>query len=302
MFASHVDNRKKEDEIAKQMIENDVDVLLGGGKEFFASKADGGKQEQDLIEEAVELGYEFVETRDELLNVDNVDIDGDDKLLGLFADQALVPELHRAETEQPSIAEMTETAIDVLSQDKDGFFLMVEGSQIDWAGHANDPVWAMTDVEAFEKAVEVALNFAKEDGKTLVVVAGDHETGGMTVGTRGSSTAEPDKLKGVSATGDFMANEINEDRSNIKEVVEKHTGFTLTESEVKSIQDAENVANAINSLISKKASVGWTSEGHTGVDIPVYAYGPQSYNFVGLLENTDLPKLMAEAMKIEFNN
>src|SRR5690606_5679645 len=119
VFASHVDNRKKEDEIAKQMIENDVDVLLGGGKEFFASKADGGKQKQDLIEEAVELGYEFVETRDELLNVDNVDIDGDDKLLGLFADQALVPELHRAETEQPSIAEMTETAIDVLSQDKD---------------------------------------------------------------------------------------------------------------------------------------------------------------------------------------
>lgn len=302
VFASHVDNRKKEDEIAKQMIENDVDVLLGGGKEFFVSKADGGKQEEDLIEEAVELGYEFVETREELLNVENVDIDGDDKLLGLFADQALVPELHRAETEQPNIAEMTETAIDVLSQDKDGFFLMVEGSQIDWAGHANDPVWAMTDVEAFEKAVEVALNFAKEDGKTLVVVAGDHETGGMTVGTRGSSTAEPDKLKGVSATGDFMANEINEDRSNVKEVVEKHTGFTLTESEVKSIQDAKNVANAINSLLSKKASVGWTSEGHTGVDIPVYAYGPQSYNFVGLLENTDLPKLMAEAMKIDFNN
>lgn len=302
VFASHVDSRKKEDEIAKQMIENDVDVLLGGGKEYFASKADGGKQDTDLIEEAEELGYEFIETRDELLEVENIDIDGDDKVLGLFSDQALAPELHRAETEQPSLAEMTEISIDLLSQDKDGFFLMVEGSQIDWAGHANDPVWAMKDVEAFEEAVEVALNFAEEDGKTLVVVAGDHETGGMTVGRGGSSTVEPEKLKDITATGDYMAKEINKDRSNVKEVVEKHTGFAMTESEVETIQSADKVADAINSFVSKKASIGWTSGGHTGVDIPVYAYGPQSYKFVGLLENTDLPKIMAEAMKLELNN
>src|SRR5690625_6167779 len=88
----------------------------------------------------------------------------------------MAPELDREETKQPSLSEMTDAGINVLKKDKDGFFLMVEGSQIDWAGHAHDAAWAMADSEAFEEAVQAAVEFAKKDKNTLVVVAADHDT------------------------------------------------------------------------------------------------------------------------------
>src|SRR5690606_34861270 len=157
------------------------------GKNNFLPAAEGGNQdERNLIQEVQEQGATYIETRDQLLDADDLDVDKGDRLVGLFADDALAPELHRGETEQPSIAEMTEAAIDALEEDKDGFFLVVEGSQIDWAGHDNDAAWAMSDVAAFEEAVEEAIEFAEEDGNTLVVVAGDHDTGGMTTGSNGS--------------------------------------------------------------------------------------------------------------------
>ena len=79
---------------------------------------------------------------------------------------------------QPSLAEMTTSAIERLKGDKDGFFLMVEGSQIDWAGHDNDVVGAMSEMRDFEKAFEKVRDFAKENGETLVIVTADHSTGG----------------------------------------------------------------------------------------------------------------------------
>ncbi|WP_173918922.1 alkaline phosphatase [Halobacillus sp. Marseille-Q1614] len=299
VFASHVESRDNEAEIAKQMLANDVDVMLGGGKDFFVPESEGGEQEENLIEQAKEEGYTSVETQEELMDADDIDVEDGEKLLGLFADGPLNPEIDRESTEQPSLSDMTERSIDVLEQDKDGFFLMVEGSQIDWAGHDNDPTWAMKDTEAFEQAVEKAIEFAEEDGNTLVVIAGDHETGGMTVGSNGVYDTKPELVKDVTATGAAMAEELNEDRSNVEEVVEDHTPFDLTEEDVQTIQEAEDPKMAINHYISDEALVGWTSSAHTGVDIPVYAYGPQSDSFSGLLDNTDLPKIMAEAMKID---
>ncbi|WP_339226714.1 alkaline phosphatase [Oceanobacillus sp. FSL K6-2867] len=299
-FTAHVDSRNNETEIARQMIANEVDVILGGGKNNFLPDSEGGNQQElNLIDEAEEQGYEFVETRDQLLDNKRIAVNKGEKLLGLFADDALAPEFHRAETEEPSLAEMTESAIDILEEDKDGFFLVVEGSQIDWAGHANDAAWAMSDVAAFEKAVEEAIDFAEKDGKTLVVVGGDHDTGGMTTGSNGSMNLNADLLTNVTATGDYMAAQLNEDRSNVSEVLETHTGFELTEEEVQAIQQAENAPLAINKVVSDRANVGWTSTNHTGADIPVYAYGPQSHKFAGFHDNTDLPKIMAEAMKLK---
>ncbi|MBO1913117.1 alkaline phosphatase, partial [Microvirga sp. 3-52] len=104
----------------------------------------------------------------------------------------------------------------------------------------------------------------------------------------------------ITATGDFMASQLNEDQSNIQEVILHYTGISLTEAEINQIKQASNPAFEINSTISKHALVGWTHTGHTGTDIPVYAYGPQAHKFSGLIENTDFPTLMAEAMKIPF--
>jgi alkaline phosphatase len=286
VFASHVASRADEKNIAPQLLQNDVDVILGGGKKYFSD---------DLLNKAEQDGYEIVSDAQSLN-----DIEKTGKLIGLFAEDSLSPELDRESTDEPSLKEMTSAAIDVLSNDKDGFFLMVEGSQIDWAGHANDAAWAMKDAEAFEDAVEAALDFAKKDKKTLVVIAGDHDTGGMSVGGYGKSGTNLEILKTVTATGDFMAAQINEEQSNIQEVLLHYAGISLTDAEINQIEQASNPAFEINSIISKHALVGWTHTGHTGTDIPVYAYGPQAHKFAGLIENTDFPKLMAEAMKIPF--
>ncbi|SHN26097.1 alkaline phosphatase [Gracilibacillus kekensis] len=302
-FVANVEDRNNQTEIARQYISSEVDVLLGGGQNMFLPEAEGGNQEElNLIEEASEAGFTYAQTREELLDSTDIEVEDGEKLLGLFAEEALAPELHRDESVEPSLAEMTETSIDILSEDKDGFFLMVEGSQIDWAGHANDAAWAMSDVAAFERAVEAAMEFAKKDGKTMVIVAGDHDTGGMTTGTGAVSGLHADILNDVTATGDFMAAQLDEGRSNVKEVVEEHTNLTLTEEEVQSIQAADSAPFAINTVVSNHAGIGWTSTNHTGADISIYAYGPQADKFVGFHDNTDLPKILAEILRVDFDN
>lgn len=296
-FGASVVDRGDQAKIAPQYFKNDVDVILGGGRDYFLPTSEGGKQTEDnLIKEAQKDGYEYVTNTDELSNVSG------NKVLGLFSDGAMASELERPETDQPSLADMTDAAINALDQDKDGFFLMVEGSQIDWAGHANDAAWAMHDTKAFDEAVAEAIEFAKKDGKTLVVVAGDHETGGMSVGANGEYDVKTEVLRDVTASGAYMAKQLNDTRSNVEDVVKEYTGLELTDKEVNRIKDASAADSAINKVISDRALVGWTSDGHTGTDLPIYAYGPQSDKFVGLHDNVDIPMIMAEAMKIELEN
>ncbi len=214
----------------------------------------------------------------------------------------MASELDRRDTLQPSLADMTKKAIETLDRNKQGFFLMVEGSQIDQAIHNHDAAWAMADTAAFEKAVEVALDFAKKDGKTLIVIAGDHDTGGMSVGGYGQYHANVDLLRQVKATGEEMARQLHPDRKNIRAAVKSATHLHLTDTEVQKIRYANNPTRAINDVISKRALIGWTSTVHTGTDVPLYAYGPASELFAGLKDNTDLPKLMAKAMGIKLNN
>ncbi|MFT4416669.1 alkaline phosphatase [Fredinandcohnia humi] len=287
VFASHVASRANEADIAPQLIKNDVDVILGGGKKYFS---------ETLLNQAIDNGYQFISDKDGLRKAEK-----SNKVIGLFSEDAMAPELDRDETNQPSLKEMTKSALEVLNKDKDGFFLMVEGSQIDWAGHDHDAAWAMKDSEAFEQAVEEAVKFAKKDRNTLVVVAGDHDTGGMSVGGYGQYDANVEVLRNVTATGDFMVSKFDLTRSNIKEVVKQYTNLELTDVEIQKIKTSSKSDIAINEVISERALVGWTSSQHTGVDIPLYAFGPGSELFRGLHENTAIPGLMANAMKIKFS-
>lgn len=124
----------------------------------------------------------------------------------------------------------------------------------------------------------------------------------MSVGSNSVYDVKTEVLHDVTATGDFMAAQLNETRNNVEEVVEAHTGFDLTAEEIEAIASAENPARAINTVVSDRALIGWTTGAHTGTDLPIYAYGPQSDLFTGLLDNTDIPKHMAKAMKIKFGN
>jgi len=172
-FAAHVGSRGDEAEIASQLIKQRVDVLLGGGEAYFLPRSASGskrKDDRDLLAEAKGSGYVVARSGQELKESRGC------RVLGLFAAGALDPT--RA---GPSLAEMASAALERLTSGRKGFFLMVEGGQIDWASHANDAAGTVRETLEFDEAVRAALEFARKRGDTLVVVTADHETGGLAI-------------------------------------------------------------------------------------------------------------------------
>ncbi|WP_257348149.1 alkaline phosphatase [Pseudalkalibacillus decolorationis] len=292
-FASHIDDRNKENEIAVQMLNHGVEVLLGGGKRQFISKAEGGKRtdSKDLLQVAKEKGYTYVDDKSSLEKTKG------DKLLGLFNNSHMTWELDRELTDEPALSKMTSKAIDTLEDDKDGFFLMVEGGRIDHAGHANLPAANIHETLAFDAAVKEALEFAKKDKNTLVIVTADHETGGMSIGANGTYGFNKDVIRNVTRSAEFIGAKINVEKSNIQEVMSQFTGIKdLTEKEIQAIKNAENSASGVAKVISDRALIGWTTTGHTAVDVPVYSYGPQSEKFTGTINNTLIAEVIHDTI------
>jgi alkaline phosphatase len=198
VWGAHVHIRKCETEIGRQLaLVTNVDVLLGGGigSDTSACKTPSALSIADIIDEAqTSKGYTYVTTKDEMFNA--VDAHAD-KILGLFTqggknieyfrlgDDHLYGPYDPYPIEEPTLADMTAAALKVLEKDSDGFFLMVEGSQIDWAGHANDIDYLISEMLGFDAAVDVVKDWlaAGDDrmGNTLVIVVADHETGGMMI-------------------------------------------------------------------------------------------------------------------------
>ncbi|WP_102263152.1 alkaline phosphatase [Mesobacillus jeotgali] len=292
-FGAHDETRKNMNGIAedyyKDLIngEHKVDVLLGGGKDLFV------RDDINLVDKFKQDGYSYVENKQDLLK------DGNDQILGLFAPRGMDKMIDRNE-ETPSLEEMTKSAIQRLNKDKDGFFLMVEGSQVDWAGHDNDIVAAMSEMEDFEKAYKAAIEFAKKDKHTLVVATADHSTGGYSIGADGIYNWFGAPIKAAKRTPDFMAAEI-EKGANVEETLKKYIDFesqgltALTAEEIQSVKDAAagkkaDIDNAIEKIFDKRSHTGWTTGGHTGEDVPVYAFGPGKERFYGQIDNTDNAK------------
>ena len=245
-FAAHVDLRWKTDEISKQMIDSDVMTILGGGRHFFLPEEMGGKRDDGLnLYEQVESTQTLLTHKDQL---NDVNVISSNKVIGLFADEHLrdidKPDNHSSE---PTTEDMLDFAIkrseSFMENGCKGFFIMVEGSQVDWAGHANNIDYLVAEMEDFEEAVKKAKSYAEQNKETLVIVTADHETGGLLI--------EPFKPTQYSAP------------------------------EVK---------------FSFNTGIGYGS--HTGVPVPVYAYGPGSENFTGTLDNTDVYRAMIAALDL----
>lgn len=192
-FAAHVTNRNCQNEIARQYImETKPDVILGGGRQKFdtdpATDRDSNgcpQYGEDLAEVAQRKGYSFVRTTNEMEDAVN---QGKTKLLGLFSDAGMTPAyLRHPGTTEPTLAGMTQAALQILENNPRGFFLMVEGSQIDWANHAKNFEYQVGDVLAFDDAVGLVLNWIDDAGhpdrkrNTLLIIAPDHETGGFAI-------------------------------------------------------------------------------------------------------------------------
>jgi alkaline phosphatase len=290
-FASHVLSRRLYNDIADQYFDNQhqgapmVNVILGGGLQYFQ------REDRDLVAEFREAGYGIAMDRMGLLGLKG------DRKLGLFAPVGMPRAWDREET-VPSLAEMTSSALQSLAGDPDGFFLLVEGSQIDWAGHGNSIPGVISEMEDFMAAVQVVLDFAEKDQQTLIVILADHETGGMAIGRDGMGSWNAEPLKGLMATPSGMVERLLAGDESLSTIVAENVPFELSPEEIEALDAAgreeREAFAAVAKIFNERTHTGWTSGGHTGIDVPLYATGPGSERFRGVMQNEDIGRAMKE--------
>ncbi len=218
-FCVYGPTRKDEEGLAAQFVDANVDFISGGGTHFWDQRSDG----RNLIEEMKAKGYTYVDKLEDIAGAPG------DKFLGLYDEYDLKPSLDRG----PILMESTMKAIKMLDNKK-GFFLMVEGSQIDDWCHRNKVGYMCEELFDFDKVIGAVLEWAEKDGETLVVVTADHNTGGLTL------------LKG-------------------------------------SIEDHE-------------VKVHFSTSGHDGIVVPVFAYGPGAEAFAGVFDNAEIGQIVRKLM------
>ncbi len=222
-YIAHQVNRGMEEEIAADYLDTDIDVFIGGGKKYF----DKRKDNRNLVNELKAKDYQIAYTLDEVQSIK------EGKVAGLLFDNHPEAMPNRGNY----LPEATQKAIDLLKKNKKGFFMMIEGSQIDWGGHNNDNDMIIREMIDFDITVGKVLDFAKKDRKTLVIITADHETGGLSFPS-----------------------------GNMKEGVSK---------------------------------AAFSTGGHSGIPVPVFAFGPGAEQFTGFMENSSFKGKIAKLLKLK---
>ena len=313
-FTASVANRYSgQPEAARQMLEAQYDVLLGGGWKYFGPKKQDGV---DLLPKYEESGYTLVKDKDQLAAVKDAD-----KLLGLFNKSYMNYKLDREEVDskEPSLELMTEKAIDVLQKDEDGFFLMVEGARIDHAAHAADITGVWQEMMEFDHTVQQTWEWARERDDTLIVVLADHETMGLSV----TEPMDIDGLKKIEVSPEYMAGQMTKsadgkgfEPASVKAVIKEYAGFELTDQQVAEFNQhvvsdkgktkyQYKVGWEVGSLIAEHYQAGVVDRvvrensstgGHSSNMVPLFAAGPGAKHFEGVMNNTDVAKLIRSLM------
>lgn len=330
-FYAHQISRNNYYEIAQELGNSGFDYFAGGGLLEPTGKK---KDRPNAFDIAKQKGYKVVNNHDEIMNLSPKD----GKVIaiqpGLAASEAMQYDIDR--TSQLSLADFTSKGIDLLDN-PNGFFMMVEGGKIDWACHANDAATTVRDVIAFDNAIAEALKFyAKHPTETLIVVTGDHETGGMSVGFSGTKYETfVSKISKQTLSFEEFDKQINDYRKTVGEtggnlqdwlpVLASNFGLTdftayekqrLSEALAQSMLDPkkrtkdeqayllyggyEPFSMTVTHILNQKAGIGWTTYAHTGVAVPVFAQGVGSEIFQGYYDNTDVAKKMMGIMNLKF--
>jgi alkaline phosphatase len=310
-FAAHVSHRSDETAVAEQELASGVNVLMGGRKQFFLSELAAGKRKdgRNLLDEARAAGYAVVGDAEELKTVQGA------KILGLFNMGNMAYEIDRRYTQEPSLAEMTAKTLDILSRNSKGFFAMIEGGRIDHAAHRNDAAGTIFDTLAFDAAVGVALEFARQHPETLVIVTADHETAGMALIGHSKDSKEYigidlKAVQKVQASFEVMAEEFGKSPTpdRIKQLVKRDLAVELTDDEARTVAtdtirklDPANYNYAyLHSLafvLRPYLRVGWGSQTHTASPLWAFGMGPGSERIGGLMHNTQLFEVMRSAIE-----
>ncbi len=191
-FIAHVSDRREYEKIALDFLDTPIDIFIGGGRSYFTRREDG----RNLYKELMDKGYAI----DDYLGkpISQVDISTDLNYAYFTADKEPLPVLSGRDYAIPA----THKILEYLShRDDKGFFLMIEGSQIDWGGHANDAAYVLSEFKEFNIVIDICYEYAKRAGNTLVIVTADHETGGFTINPESTM----DELKIAFTTGDHTA-------------------------------------------------------------------------------------------------
>jgi alkaline phosphatase len=306
-FALHAKSRRDSQALVDQLLALEPDVLMGGGREYFLPEQAGGKRKdgKDIIAAFRARGHHVARTPADLAGAGP-------KLLALFAEDDMEFEVDRDPAREPTTAEMAVAALKALEQQSPkGFVLLIENENIDTAGHRNDAASLMRALWAFDDAVKVALEFQRRHPETLVIVTGDHETGGF------SPTYALKDLSSVSSSNRFYSGDeqlrmleritMSFDAVNDKlgksptgealdQLLAQHfPGFRLDPDLRAQIlggkTDERNFSyvphNALGRMVARQTGYYWGTSGHTPEPVLVGAMGPGAELFRGYQDNTD---------------
>lgn len=330
-FYAHQPSRNYYYEIGKDLIKSNFDFFAGSG--FLSpNKSADKKDAPSLFPQFEEAGYTLAYGLDAYNKVKQsadkiilMDVEGADPSALKFAIDQKEDDLN--------LAQITDAAIESLTKNNDGgFFLMVEGGKIDWSAHANDATTTLREMLDFEEAVKRAYAFyEKYPEETLIIVTADHETGGMTVGN-GESRLNTKILANQRVSQGALSKLLSDLRNSEKEVswdevknvlmenVGLFSGVEVNESEEKDLvaiyeksfvqhesetakslyANDDKLATEAIKILNKKGSVGWASGNHSAAYIPVFAIGAGAERFTHKMENTDIPKKVADAAGWDF--
>ncbi|MFV0392199.1 MAG: alkaline phosphatase [Paludibacteraceae bacterium] len=295
--SAHYYNRSDYKALAPQMAFNNLSVMFGGGNEFVT----------DVMKQHLQnTGTALIQNdKNAMLNFKG------EKVWALFRDRAMTYDLDRNPDEEPSLTEMTEKALEILNKNRNGFFLMVEGSQIDWAAHANDPSGIISEFLAFDEAVGKAIEFARKDGNTTVVILPDHGNSGFSIGRSGlkksyTKLTLEDLFGAVSkykrTAGGLEKILMKTKPENFKAVFKQYTDIDITDDEFKKLlgaknyqavdytkaSEARNMGHYIAEIYTDRTGFGFTTGGHTGEDVFLAVYHPQGDVLKGNVRNYEL--------------
>jgi alkaline phosphatase len=292
-FGTHNESRQNYDQIADSYFDEKtngqfvLDVILGGGWKYFI------REDRNLVEQFKAAGYQYV---DELTQLDTVK--AGTPLLGLFADSGMPWALDS--TNQMRLPTLTKSAIRQLENEQ-GYFLLIEASQIDWAGHGNDIGSAMAEMHDLAVTLEWLEQYIVKNPDTLLVATADHSTGGLSIGANGNYSWSPKWLKNLKASPAEIGAQLiaTKDRGILATDL---LGFELTLEEISSLSVIESdkprpFHNAISKILDSRTNTGWTTSGHTGVDVQIFARGLGSERFRGHLDNTRIAQVVFELLQ-----
>lgn len=332
-FAAHVNMRSEEDRIAEQMVGDYplgrvVDIMLGGGRcHFLPNGTDGSCRgdDRDIVELAGKNGFDYISTREEF---DNLDGGNGAKLplLGLFAETDIPYEIDRRKESDtyPSLDEMARFALTALSAATDGsdkgFFIMIEGSRIDHAGHGNDPAAQVLEVLAYDDAVSSVLEFLENDDTPGIMVStSDHETGGLAAARQLDPDAYPEYLwypevlANTSSSAERVASLYHDHLESeskkgdelkdwlIKLIADEQGIHDASDEELTTLIDKPDGAPvAFADMTSRRAQIGWSTHGHSAADVNIFTSDPAvASDLRGNHENIEVGQFLAHFLDVD---